>query len=67
MRLDFDARSLYPLSKCKAFSLRSKIMPFKENLISLRATGFDIKQDLSTALVGEVLNLASGVRETIGF
>ena len=25
-------------SKCKAFSLRSKIMPFKENLISLRAT-----------------------------
>ncbi len=28
-------------SKCKAFSLRSKIMPFKENLISLRATGFD--------------------------
>ena len=29
-------------SKCKAFSLRSKIMPFKENLISLRATGFGL-------------------------
>jgi len=49
VRLDFDVRSLYPLS------------------ISLRATGFDIKQDLSTALVGEVLNLASGVPETVGF
>ena len=62
MRLDFDVRSLYPLSKCKA-----KTNYAIQGIISLRATGFDIKQDLSTALVGEVLNLASGVRETVGF
>ena len=29
MRFDYKVRSINLLSKCKAFSLRSKIMPFK--------------------------------------